>query len=440
MPAKSPHTSSSILPQRINSPLRTRKPWDCRIDTINGVSAPDVIGRWGERKDKCWKRERLSELEVSLHGSSSKQLVDQKIKQENTRDEIHVVVVEEAQVAGSSLSPEEKGLIVAGEVMKKRIEEEARKKALDQVKEENERRALQMARREEEADALRMAEEVLRLESVEDLESKRRGWIQQTCARSDVLAKGSSRHLTIGARDEDSRRNQSHFSKSDHLSQSQPSRSKAWGSPLDDSRCNTYDKPGSTWDSQLDVGSDRLFGSQQRRSKASGHPLNGTAVQGLEKPACGDVIKKSSESEGTSVLTNRQMVPTKNRSILSQGSSASFKIFEDDELGKSKHEPTPNIKFKPVSSWASLDNDESSHPLKKPRDKKTRSVVAAKKPTKLKMERFKPQIADDSSIVKVKKANRQKGELTYTKKLRPVASTRKRHPASNEGWTIPSNA
>ena len=107
----------------------------------------------------------------------------------------------------------------------------------------------------------------------------------------------------------------------------------------------------------------------------------------------------------------------------------SIDIFEDSQHSSKPTVPSSpttdasssSMKFKPVSSWSkpsTVDEDELSHPLKKPKDKKVRSAVGVKKTGKPKSGRMKPQhTSDDSSVVKMKKSRQKKrGEMTFTKK------------------------
>jgi hypothetical protein len=100
------------------------------------------------------------------------------------------------------------------------------------------------------------------------------------------------------------------------------------------------------------------------------------------------------------------------------------------------------LQFKPFRTWASpQDKDELSHPIKKPKDKKTRSAVTVKKTGRNKASQMKPQHADDASVVKIKKAKRKKGEVTYTKKTdtrRPKQTKEEYDPsAAMSSWLNP---
>jgi hypothetical protein len=120
-------------------------------------------------------------------------------------------------------------------------------------------------------------------------------------------------------------------------------------------------------------------------------------------------------------------------------------VFEDTGSAylSLKQDPRSKLQFKPVSTWASApdQDDEPSHPFKKPNDKKIRPAVSVKKTGKNKAARMKPQHADDSSVVKINKANKKKGEVTFTKKTGPQRTKKKRLPQeANEamsGWLDP---
>lgn len=101
---------------------------------------------------------------------------------------------------------------------------------------------------------------------------------------------------------------------------------------------------------------------------------------------------------------------------------------DDDEaislfLDGSQHvpltKPASASKFKPISTWASPAEDERSGPLKRSTPKKKAPVASVKRAGKLKNERMKPQQADDSSVVKMrKKGPRKKGEMKFEKTVR----------------------
>lgn len=142
----------------------------------------------------------------------------------------------------------------------------------------------------------------------------------------------------------------------------------------------------------------------------------------------------------------RQTTGKKPVRILSEHSSTSVRIFEDEGRGKIFHfsaDSTSGRKFRPIPSWASRpEEDERSRcSVKKSKSTKIRTAVAAKKSSaKTKSGRMKPQHADDSSVVKVKKANSRKGEVTFTKKPIPAmgVSARNREPAHcvRERWQV----
>jgi hypothetical protein len=423
-PFRSPQNSKPVLRLRMDSPLKKKKPWDKQEEPPNAISTQSEGKKSSEQKSQPWKRESISELEISLHGAPLKSKKSPTESNPEIIAEENSIAADESVAGKSAPSPEEKGLIVAGEVMKKRVEEEARKKALDQVKEEDRRRA-------EEADALRMAEEVLRLEVDGDQSYGENNDIMNA-RKSPIIRNVLSCKQIRSEKSED----ENSYYGNDHLSKTQSWRTKAWGSPLDGSQHQTYDKPTPFGNYKVFSGQDHLTGAQPWRSKAWGSPLDGSTGQVFDKPRS-TVSSTTIADDGNEVVPKQRIPPTRNRSIISHGSGKSLQIFEDDELSRSKHGPLPMVKFKPVSMWASPDDDELSHPLKKPREGKSRTAIGTKKPTKPKLERMKPQIADDSSVVKVKKANRSKGEVTYTKKLRPVGSTRKKVTATTGGWSAP---
>jgi hypothetical protein len=140
--------------------------------------------------------------------------------------------------------------------------------------------------------------------------------------------------------------------------------------------------------------------------------------------------KKLNNSPANSKLDGTKKKPRSSKSLVAHKNDSMLHVFEDDS-GFLSSIPAPSdkeLKFKPLSTWASpVDGDEMSHPIKKPKDKKTRSAVTVKKTGRNKATRMKPQHADDASVVKIKKGNRMKSEVTYTKKRA------KRKPRSSPG-------
>jgi hypothetical protein len=442
--------------ERPDSPLKKKKPWERKPETS------DLVKMWDKRETQPWDADAVNgqkksnrtgnldmhdsyhgnmDLEVSRHGKTTRRRKED-VKKEALSINISPPLPDET-VTATSLSPEEKGLLVAGVVEKKRIEEQARKRALEKVEDENRRKAEEDAKRQEEEDALRMAEEVFRLE-LEENGNGETAIVFETSQTKDstapMKAQNTEKSVESKVAEQSARQRQGvksgglpHFSGYDHLSSSQPWRSKAFKSPLDGSEHQTYDKPFSSAEKLLFSGSDHLSKAQPWRTKAFKSPLDGSESQVFEKLVSSTVAKISANGGNTS-FTKRRVAPDRNRSVLSQISTGSVIIFEDHELEKSIHEPTPKMNFKPVSQWASTADD-----LKKQRDGKSRLAVAAKKPTKPKMERSKPHVADDSSVVKRKKSSRQKGQVTYFKTARPVARAREKSGIAStaSGWAAP---
>ncbi|KAL3919002.1 MAG: hypothetical protein SGILL_003970 [Bacillariaceae sp.] len=451
-PATTPQLKSW---ERPDSPLKKKKPWERQGGT------DELVKMWSEPESQPWNKDaafghknrfrykRDLELEISCHGGTPLEISQHSLssasksgafKQQTTSNNNRVPSqTDKEQSESITLSSEEKSLLVAGEVTKMRIEEEARKRALDKVQEGEKRRAEELAKRKEDEEALRMAEEVFRLE-VEDEPSEEEKVAAETAVNNFEIVSSARLNgfhaLATADSPKKQERNQpknldaekEEESKSDglqissgshHRSKAQSWRAKAYKSPLDGSEHQTYDKPMSSTDKELFSGRDHLSKAQPWRAKAWGSPLDGSQ---------GQVFQKQVSAKPEKV----RKPPARNRSVLSQSSSGSIKIFEDTELCKSGHEPTQQMKFKPVSSWAT-----PAEELKKPRDRKTRSAIAAKKPSKQKIGRTKPQIADDSSVVKRKKSNRHKGQVTYTKTVRPASSARRKNEAASSGWAAP---